>query len=194
MTPAAPRRVMIRFPMASDEAEFTTLRRDSRDFLERWEPVPPFPYLAFTTDDFDNLLANHKTDTRRRFLVVRVEDNRILGQCSLSHIMRGPLQQAYLGYWIGHLYAGQGYMTEALQLVLAHAFGELLLHRVEANIQPHNTPSIKLALGVGFRYEGFSPKYIRIAGHWADHNRYAMLNEEFWSRYPDLKPPHVQPD
>jgi ribosomal-protein-alanine N-acetyltransferase len=108
--------------------------------------------------------------------------------------MLGPLQQAFLGYWIGQPFAGKGYMTEALQLVLAHAFGELLLHRVEANIQPQNTPSIKLALAVGFRYEGFSPKYIRIAGRWADHNRYAILNEEFWTRYPDLKPAHVQPD
>lgn len=188
MKPAAQPRVLIRHPVASDEAEFSTLRRDSRDFLEPWEPLPPAGHAAFTTDDFDMMLANARTEIRRRFLIVRRDDNRILGQCSLGNIIRGPLQQAFLGYWIARPFARNGYMREALQLILAHAFGELLLHRVEANIQPHNEPSIRTALSVGFRYEGFSPKYLQIAGGWADHNRYAMCADEFFERYPHLRP------
>lgn len=186
MTPQL--RVLIRHPVASDEAEFTTLRREGRAFLEQWEPVPPPGHAAFTTDDFEMMLANAKTDVRRRFLIVRHEDNRILGQCSLGNIIRGPLQQAFLGYWISPLFSRRGYMTEALELILAHAFADLLLHRVEANIQPHNEASIRTALRVGFRYEGFSPRYLQIAGGWADHNRYAMCDDEFFAKYPHRRP------
>jgi ribosomal-protein-alanine N-acetyltransferase len=62
----------------------------------------------------------------------------------LNEIVRGPAQSAYLGYWIGAPYAKQGYMTEALQLALSHAFQALGLHRVEANIMPTNRPSLAL--------------------------------------------------
>ena len=73
-------------------------------------------------------------------------------------------------------------MKAGLQLVLAHAFGELNLHRIEANIQPANQASIALVRGCGFRQEGFSPKYLRIAGEWRDHERWALLAEEFQIR------------
>ncbi len=106
-----------------------------------------------------------------------------MGQASLSEIIRGPLQQAFLGYWIGRPFVRQGYMGEALPLVLRVAFGELKLHRVEANIQPGNAASIALARRVGFRMEGYSPRYLQIRGAWADHERWAMLSEEFLERY-----------
>jgi ribosomal-protein-alanine N-acetyltransferase len=69
-------------------------------------------------------------------------------------------------------------MREALEQVLDHAFGSLGLHRIEANIQPQNTPSIALARGAGFRLEGFSPRYLLIGGQWRDHERYAITVDE----------------
>jgi [ribosomal protein S5]-alanine N-acetyltransferase len=93
--------------------------------------------------------------------------------------VRGPSQSAFLGYWIGAPYARQGYMTEALQLALRHAFGVLKLHRVEANIMPANRASIALVKRAGFRREGYSPRYLKIAGHWADHERWALAAEDW---------------
>jgi [ribosomal protein S5]-alanine N-acetyltransferase len=74
-------------------------------------------------------------------------------------------------------FAGQGYMTEAMRLVLAQAFGPLKLHRLEANIQPGNLASRALAARVGFELEGFSPKYLKVGGVWRDHERWAARAE-----------------
>ena len=112
-------------------------------------------------------------------LVCRSEDRAIIGFFNLSHITRGRLQSAYLGYAVGKPYAGHGYMRAGLELVLRHAFVELRLHRVEANIQPGNQASIALARGAGFRREGFSPRYLKIGGRWRDHERWAIRSEQW---------------
>jgi len=105
----------------------------------------------------------------------------IVGAIELSQIVGGRFRSAYLGYHIGEPFARRGYMREALTLALAFVFGRLRLHRVEANIQPHNRPSIRLVKRLGFRREGYSPRYLNIGGRWRDHERWALLVEE-WRR------------
>jgi ribosomal-protein-alanine N-acetyltransferase len=72
-------------------------------------------------------------------------------------------------------------MSEALQLVLARAFDEMELHRLEANIQPGNHRSIRLVQRAGFVREGFSERYLQIGGQWRDHERWALRAEQ-WRR------------
>ena len=106
-------------------------------------------------------------------------DGAILGSINLSEIVRGPFESAYIGYQIGAPFARQGYMTEALSLALRIAFSRLRLHRVEANIQPRNVASVALARRAGFRREGLSRRYLKIGGRWRDHERWALLAEEW---------------
>jgi ribosomal-protein-alanine N-acetyltransferase len=79
----------------------------------------------------------------------------------LSQIFRAGFQNAYLGYYVSAQSAGQGHMTEALQLLLRYAFKDLKLHRLEANIQPGNIASIALVKRAGFILEGYSPRYLK---------------------------------
>ena len=74
-------------------------------------------------------------------------------------------------------------MKEGLALLVRYAFDELELHRLEANIQPMNLTSIALAKSVGFRYEGFSPRYLKINGEWCDHERWTILSDQ--DQFPD---------
>jgi len=166
-------RVYLRAPERSDRAEFISLMRASRAFHRPWASAP--------TDDeaFDAYLVDSRRPDFQAMLVCRREDRAILGFFNLSHITRGSLQSAYLGYAVGGTFARQGYMREGIELVLRDAFLSLRLHRIEANIQPGNQASIALARGAGFSREGFSPRYLKIGGRWRDHERWAILAEDW---------------
>jgi [ribosomal protein S5]-alanine N-acetyltransferase len=169
-------RVYLRTPRSSDEREFVTLMRASRSFHRPWATAPTDP------ERFAVYLADARRADFEAMLVCRETDDAIIGFFNLSHITRGLLQSAYLGYAAGKPHAGHGYMREGLELVLRHAFVTLRLHRVEANIQPGNRASIALARGAGFRREGFSPRYLKIGGRWRDHERWALLADEWRAR------------
>ncbi|MEV4421052.1 GNAT family N-acetyltransferase [Patulibacter sp. NPDC049589] len=112
------------------------------------------------------------------FLILRRTDDALVGRATLSQIFRGVFLNAYLGYEAMAGYEGRGYLTEGIRLVVGHAFGPLGLHRVEANVQPSNARSLALVRRLGFRREGFSPRYLYIAGDWRDHERWALLADE----------------
>lgn len=171
--------VGLREPRAADEREYLGLRRDSADFHRPWEPLPAPGVDPYAAESYARYLRNAEDDARLCTLVCRVEDGAIVGALNYNEIIRGPLQSAFLGYWIGAAFARRGYMTRALRLALDHAFGPLALHRVEANVRPENAASIALVQRLGFRREGFSPRYVKIAGAWCDHERYAMLADEW---------------
>jgi len=176
-------RVFLRTPARSDRAEFVSLMRASRAFHRPWATAP--------TDDeaFDAYLVDARRADFEAMLVCRREDRAILGFFNLSHITRGSLQSAYLGYAVASKFAGQGYMREGLDLVVHEAFVTLRLHRIEANIQPGNQASIALARGAGFAREGFSPRYLKIGGRWRDHERWAILAEDWRERQARLSAP-----
>ena len=173
MTSDSGERVLLRAPAARDRAEFVALNRASRR-LHRGlvsPPVEPGQYAAF--------LERCRGEESACFLVCRVGDGRIVGSMSLTQIVRGNFRSAYLGYYAGEPYAGRGYMTGALGLLLRHAFERLKLHRVEANIQPRNAASLALVKRAGFVKEGYSRRYLKICGRWRDHERWAILAEDW---------------
>jgi ribosomal-protein-alanine N-acetyltransferase len=167
--------VFLRYPSVSDETEFLELMKRSR-LLHRGfvsPPLEPSQFRAF-------LDRGIQADTRS-YLACRSEDHGIVGVFNLSQIFMGGFRSAYLGYYVGSPFAKKGYMSEGLQLVLSEAFGRIKLHRVEANIQPSNASSIALVSRAGFSREGYSRHYLKIGGRWRDHERWAMLVED-WRR------------
>lgn len=184
-------RVYLRRPTRSDRAEFVALRARNRRHLERWEPIPR-GHDAFTPSEldkaFDRELRLRRTKSDERFLICLVTSGAIVGKISISGIFRGPLQECRLGYWLGREFCGHGLMTEAVALATRYAFATLALHRVEANMQPHNHASRAVVRKNGFCQEGFSPKYLCIRGRWRDHERWAVTRENWSDRAPTATP------
>jgi [ribosomal protein S5]-alanine N-acetyltransferase len=171
--------VYLRLPAAADCDEYLNLRRVSAEFHAPWEPRPSPGVDLYSRESFERYLRDSDSDHRLRSFICRCDDQRIVGAMNWNEIVRGPLQSAYLGYWIGAPFARRGYMHDGLRLALRHSFEGLGLHRVEANVRPENEASVALVRRAGFRLEGYSPRYLEIAGEWCDHERWAMLVDDW---------------
>ena len=169
-------RVEISTPTRKDEAEFIAAMTASADVHRPWL------YPPVTSQAYREYLARLIPDRKHGFLARRVEDRALVGWLNVSDIVRGALQGANVSYGGVAAHRGQGYMSEALDLVLHEAFVTLGLHRLEANIQPANRGSLALARRAGFVLEGFSPGYLKIAGEWRDHERWALRSEAWVAR------------
>lgn len=163
------RRVLLRHPVEADRDEFIAAVRRSRGLHRPWVNAPG------TAAAFQGWLDRQRDPSFCPLLVCERASGAIAGVFNLSQIVHGPFCNAYLGYYALAGHERQGLMHDGLRLVLRHAFGPLHLHRVEANIQPGNLPSIALVRSCGFELEGYSPRYLKIGGRWRDHERWAAL-------------------
>jgi [ribosomal protein S5]-alanine N-acetyltransferase len=166
-------RVLVRRVRAEDGRELVRANLASIAVHEPW--VIPFRDEA----GFQIYLETCDGERKIGFVLRERQTRRLVGVVNLSEIVRGAFQSAYLGYFGMSGFQGRGLMREGLSLVIDHAFGELALHRIEANIQPGNTRSLALARRLGFRKEGFSPRYLQIGGAWRDHECWAILEDEW---------------
>jgi ribosomal-protein-alanine N-acetyltransferase len=105
-------------------------------------------------------------------------DGAFAGQVTLGGIQRGALRSGWVGYWVESRLQGKGVATAAVALIVAHAFGPVGLHRVEATISPHNLASRAVVDHLGFRQEGELLRYLDIDGAWRDHLLYGLTVEE----------------
>jgi [ribosomal protein S5]-alanine N-acetyltransferase len=174
MTPQRAR-VELRTPTPADRDEFLAAMRASAKLHRPWLQSPVTP------EAYDRLLARAADDRYDPLFVCLRDEGPIVGFFNISEIVRGFFQSAFLGYGAVAAHAGHGYMSEGLRLVLARAFNDLRLHRLEANIQPGNAASIALVEKAGFVREGFSERYLKIAGRWRDHEHWAIRAEQWRS-------------
>jgi [ribosomal protein S5]-alanine N-acetyltransferase len=160
---------------AAREDEFLQAVRRSHELHAPWMAPPATPAA------FQRFVHGARTDNRRTFYVL-TEERAFAGVITVAEIVRGLFKSAYLSYFSVAPYAGQGYMSAGLDAVLRVAFGELGLHRLEANIQPKNLRSKALVERCGFELEGYSKRYLKIGGRWRDHERWAITKEAFQKR------------
>jgi ribosomal-protein-alanine N-acetyltransferase len=165
----------LRAPVSGDRQAFLLRVSQSRKLHHRLVQ-PPADSKSFST----YLARCSQVDFSGR-LLCRREDDAIVGAFNISQMVRGAFHSAYLGYYAFTPFSGQGYMRVGMGLLLRHAFTELRLHRIEANLQPENVASRALVKRYGFALEGYSPRYLKIAGRWRDHERWALLSEN-WRR------------
>jgi [ribosomal protein S5]-alanine N-acetyltransferase len=164
-------RVALRRITADDEEEFTQLARASIKLHRPWI------FLPEDAAEFANYLGHYESGEAESTVICVRESGAIAGFVTINDVVRGPYQRATVGYGAFAPSAGRGYMSEGFGLVFRFAFGELGLHRLEADIQPGNVASLSFAEKIGFRREGLSPAFICIDGAWKDHERWAVTSD-----------------
>jgi ribosomal-protein-alanine N-acetyltransferase len=166
-TLAAPTRLRCR--------EFLAAVARSRTLHGRWTAAPQ------NAQTFREYLKRYNSPANIGYWIL-TESGELAGVVNINEIVRGRFRSGYLGYYGFAPHDGRGYMTEGIRAVISAAFRKHGLHRLEANIQPGNERSRRLVQRLGFQLEGFSPRYLKIAGRWRDHERWAITVEVWKER------------
>ena len=173
-------RIFLRPPKRRDALKWQKLRMSSKRFLVPWEPswdassCSRRTFLRYFKNS--NYLAN--MDRAYSFLIFKIDDKTLLGGVNVGNVRRGVAQSASLGYWIGVNHARNGYMKEALQILIPTLFIDLRLNRLEAATLEENIASRNLLKKIGFKKEGVLRKYLKINGTWRDHVLYGLLEND----------------
>lgn len=172
-------RLILRFSEESDLDELIDYYKRNRKFLEPWEPRFEEEFYTYEFQlnklKFERELRDSGREYRYR-IFKKEEPRRNIGNVSVSQIIRGVLQSAFLGYSVDEKENRKGIATEAIRKVIEISFNDLKLHRLEANIIPSNTASVRVIEKLNFVKEGYSKNYCKINGKWQDHLRFAIIN------------------
>jgi RimJ/RimL family protein N-acetyltransferase len=158
MLPGAPRlptletaRLRLRHVGAGDAADLFTVFGDVE--VMRYWSRPAFEDLS-ETDDY--IAAIHEGFSRRslfQWALERKADHVVIGTCTLAQLDASN-RRAEVGFALGRSSWGAGLGQEAVSRLLEFAFGELGLHRIEADVDPRNTRSLSVLQRLGFVREG----------------------------------------
>ncbi|MDR7268275.1 ribosomal-protein-alanine N-acetyltransferase [Pelomonas saccharophila] len=149
--------------------ELLRFETDNRAFFEARINSRPAGYYSPEGVRAAIALAEREAaeDKGYQFLV-RTEAGELVGRINLAGVKRSHFQMADLGYRMAESACGKGYASEAVRLVLAKAFAELGLMRIEANARVGNGGSVKVLLRNGFRQFGHSLRSFELGGVWHD--------------------------
>lgn len=152
-----------------DAEEVLDYHLRNREFLRCFEPTRDEDF--YTIDSQKRTL----TESYKQFLNGNgvnfgiYKNNKLIGKIRISNIVMGVFKNAFIGYSMDEKEQSKGYMKEAVKLVVAYAFDELELHRVEATTLIDNEKSQRVLRNCGFKELGISEKYLYINSEWRDH-------------------------
>ena len=178
-------RVGVRPLRLRDLSAWVEVRVRNRAWLEPWEGRPAhLEPASWEARHSGSVFFAMQRALRREALAGRclpfaiTWDGDLVGQITVSNVVRGAFDGASVGYWVDQRVAGRGVVPTALALVVDHCFREVGLHRVEAEVRPENAASLRVVSKLGFREEGLHRRLLFIDGDWRDHLCFAVLREE----------------
>ena len=170
-----------------DRRSWLRVRAENKDWLTEWEatlPQVPGEKNSTKLPSFSEMVNWHRREGRNgrsyslAIWLINNQGKNLIGQITMGGVAYGAMRGAHIGYWIDRAYANRGFTTQAVNMLTSFGFQELALHRIEINIRPENTPSIKVAEKAGYIFEGLRPRYLHIDGSWRDHHCYVKENSQ----------------
>ena len=180
-------RISLKLATPEDAESYLQYYQDNRKFLAPFEPRKDekFYTLEGQKRELAERFRQFLNGSIINFGIFRKEA--LIGKIQLSNIIPGSFRSANLGYALSENNLNQGYMSEAVGVVVDYCFEDLSLHRLEASTLLTNTASQHLLENNGFRFLGLNENYLQINGVWEDHNTY-YLTKEIWQRDHEDRP------
>ncbi|MFN2517735.1 MAG: GNAT family N-acetyltransferase [Jatrophihabitantaceae bacterium] len=177
--------VALRAPRLRDGRAWSEIRLRNEMWLNKWEPSSPHGWAERNgLTAWPPLAAALRKAGRSGSMLpfVITFDGSLVGQVNVSNVVHNVLRSCTVGYWIDVAVAGRGIVPTAVALVIDHCFTAVGLHRVEVDIRPENTASLRVVEKLGLRREGYYERYLDIDGAWRDHIAFAVTIEELHGR------------
>lgn len=171
-------RLVLRILSESDVLRSLAFYERNLDFFAPYDPIYPDGFLtpAFQQTFIAGQLKQFLQQSALRYhLLQKEKPDTIIGVVGFSSVSLGEERSCNLCYKLDQAMLHQGYATEAVSRLLQELSLSLSIHRVQADILPGNTPSIRLAQRLGFQYEGTARQAHKVNGQWQDHLRYAKI-------------------
>lgn len=169
--------VNLRLVRVRDAKKLERLILGNREWLRPWEATnPQGPNTFDLKAQVRGLLKQLKEDQGFPFVIEYRGE--VVGQLNVANVLFGSVSSAMLGYWIAPNFAGKEITPTAVALAIDYLLNIVGLHRVEIDIRPENSASLRIVEKLGLRYEGLKERYIHINGDWRDHYIFAITHEE----------------
>jgi ribosomal-protein-alanine N-acetyltransferase len=169
--------VKLRIAKMRDAKSLEKLILGNREWLRPWEATNPGAPNSFDVRSQLRGLIRQFDDQSGMPFVIEVQGV-VQGQLNVANILYGSVSSAVIGYWVSPEVAGRGVAPTSVALVTDYLMNQVGLHRVEIDVRPENTASLRVIEKLGFRYEGIKQRYIHINGDWRDHYIFALTAEE----------------
>lgn len=138
----------------------------------------PYPYPAGGGKEFiKSVLESEKNGKIAIFAITDKEKRNLLGLINLNIAIAH--QRGELGYFIGKLYWGMGYGTEAGRAILSYGFNELDLNKIYAAAFTSNPGSWRIMEKIGLKHEGTHKQHVSRSGEFFDLAYYGLVKEDY---------------
>lgn len=145
-------RLHLRWLIESDAPAILSIFGDPE--VMRYWSTPPLPDLAAAHGLIQEIQRLFHSRSLFQWGIESKTDARLLGTCTLYHLDLAH-RRAEIGFALGRHAWGHGFGTEAIHHLITFAFDTLLLHRLEADVDPDNHRSLRLLERLGFVREGY---------------------------------------
>ncbi|HBA03603.1 MAG TPA: GNAT family N-acetyltransferase [Clostridium sp.] len=162
-------KISIRVLNSDDASDLLEYYTRNKDFLSKLEPHRDEEFYTVEVQK-QSLIENYKEFIKgegAHFGIYKAE--KMIGRIRIYNIVHGVFKSAFIGYSMDEQYQGNGYMKEAVSLVVTYAYEELGLHRIEATTLVDNEKSQRVLKACGFNELGICKEYLHINGKWRDH-------------------------
>jgi ribosomal-protein-alanine N-acetyltransferase len=169
-------RLVLRRPVAQD-ADALFAIHSHPETMRYWSRRP------LTTRDeavamVDQMVSGWVDGSWLSWAIALAGNPRVIGVCTLFHFSP-QCARAEVGYILAREHWGKGLMREALESLIARAFGPGELRRLEADADPRNAGSLRILTRLGFVREGTLRKRWDVEGEISDTAFYGLLAEDW---------------
>lgn len=159
-------RLVLRPVRIEDADAYFELRNDTE--VARYLVRPPPKSVD------EALAALRRMETVLAWALTRPREDKLLGTVGLPRF-DAENRSTSISFELRRDEWGKGLMGEAAAAVVKHAFEGLRVHRIQAEIDPKNAPTIHLVETLGFVREGILRENVVVSGGFVDTAIYALF-------------------